>query len=109
VNVRGEILLCVALNVLLGIESSRGRAGQAAHELRGRILVCDRNGDRMAFVVDEVYGVHRYQPTELKQLPATAAKSASTYALGLVPWKSNQAIACLDDELVFYALNKGLV
>jgi chemotaxis-related protein WspD len=107
VNVRGELLLCVALGVMLGLERipERNRPGdQAAIE---RLLVCNRDGNRLAFFVSEVHGVHLYHPRDLKDVPATLAGTASTYTVGLLHWKE-RTVGCLDDGLLFYAFGKGL-
>ena len=57
--------------------------------------------------VDEVFGVHRYHPRELRPAPATLAESKVTYTTGLLPWR-DRTVGCLDDELLFYTLNKSL-
>jgi chemotaxis-related protein WspD len=108
VNVRGELLLCVSLRALLGLE--RVAQPQPVDERISyrRVLICNRNGDRLAFRVDEINGVHRYHPRDLREVPATVAKaSGGTYIVGILPW-SDRTVGCLDDELLFYALNKGL-
>jgi len=52
--------------------------------------------------------VQRYDPRDLRQVPATLAKAAQgAYTVGILPWKG-RTVGCLDDELLFYALNKGL-
>jgi chemotaxis-related protein WspD len=108
VNVRGELLLCVALGTLLGLEDASETPHPAARTGRERLLTCDRRGDRLAFLADEVDGVHRYRPRDLQEIPATLAKAAAgTYIVGILPWK-DRAVGCLDDELVFFALNRGL-
>jgi chemotaxis-related protein WspD len=71
-------------------------------------LICNRKGDRLAFRTDNVYGVYRYHPGQLRDVPATLAMAAAgTYTLGMLPW-NDRTVGCLDDELLFYALNKGL-
>lgn len=105
-NVRGEILLSVSLDAFLGLQRSHQPA-TSAHTAR-RTLVCNRRGDRLAFAVTEVHGVHRYLPSALREVPVTLAKSEASYTSGILSWKENRTIAVLDDELLFYALNKGL-
>jgi chemotaxis-related protein WspD len=107
VNIRGEILLCMSLDVLLRLEPAAGEpsAGRRAEQ---RLLVCNRHGDRLVFLVDEVHGVHRYSPQAQREVPATLAKAEARYTSGILPWKVNRSIGRLDDELVFYALSKGL-
>ncbi len=108
VNVRGELLLCVSLENLLGLEPVREAKETKKERRKPQLLVCDRKGDRLAFAVSEIHGIHRYNPAHLRAVPATLAKSAAaTYTIGMVSW-NGRTIGCLDDELVFYALNKGL-
>jgi chemotaxis-related protein WspD len=108
VNVRGELLLCVTLRVLLGLEKVAEVQQRDTRASQGRLLICSRKGDRLAFQADEVYGVQRYHAGDLRDVPATLAKAAAgTYVLGILPW-NDRAVGCLDEELLFYALNKGL-
>ena len=108
VNVRGELLLCVSLGVLLGLDKAAKAQQTEQRSSRGRLLICNRKGDRLTFFADEVCGLHRYQPRDLRDVPATLGKAvAGTYIVGLLPWH-DRTVGCLDDELLFYALNKGL-
>jgi len=108
VSVRGELLLCVALEVLLGLEKVAEVPGTRKRSSLARLLVCNRKGGRLVFPVSEVYGLHRYHPRDLRDVPATLAKAAAgTYAIGMATWK-DRMVGCLDHELLFYALNKGL-
>jgi chemotaxis-related protein WspD len=112
VNVRGELLLCVALGVILGLEKGLDEAAAGPRTIKsnpaGRLMICKRSNARLAFQVNEVHGLHRYHPRDLRSPPATLAKAAvGIYTLGVVPWK-DKIVGCLDDELLFYTLNKGL-
>ena len=109
VNIRGELLLCVSLGSLLGLEKLSDVQETEKRRSRARLLICNRKGDRLAFRTDEVYGVYRYHPGQLRDVPATLAKAPAgvAYILGLLPW-NDRTVGCLDDELLFYALNKGL-
>jgi chemotaxis-related protein WspD len=100
VNVRGELLLCVSLEALLGLEKT-------AEVKLGRLLICNPPGGRLAFPVSEVHGVHRYHPGDLRDAPATLSKAADIYIAGVLPWK-DRTVGCLDEQLLFYALDKGL-
>lgn len=104
VNVRGELLLCVSLEALLGLEKAAAvRTGDSL----GRLLICNPPGGRLAFPVSQVHGVHRYHPGDLRDAPATLAKAAGVYIVGVLPWK-DKTVGCLDGQLLFYALDKGL-
>jgi chemotaxis-related protein WspD len=104
VNVRGELLLCVSLEVLLGLEKTADANKGAS---LGRLLICNPPGGRLVFPVSEVHGVHRYRPEDLRDAPATLAKAAGVYIVGVLPWR-DRTVGCLDDQLLFYALDKGL-
>ena len=106
INVRGELLLCASLARLLGLE-----AGFPAKRLRAvfdRLLVADWNGERFAFPVDEVYGVHRFHQADLRKPPATVARSGLNCTSGIFPWR-NFAVGFLDAEAVFTAFNRNLL
>jgi len=108
VNVRGELLLCVSLGALLGLDRVAETPQREQRVAQGRLLICDHQGDRLAFRADEVFGVLRYHPGDLREVPATLAKSPeSRYVAGILPW-NDKTVGCLDDELLFYALHKGL-
>ncbi len=108
VNVRGELLLCVALGVILGLDKVAEGQRTAKSNSAERLMICKRSDARLAFQVNEVHGLHRYHPRDLRSPPATLAKAAvGIYTLGVVPWKDT-IVGCLDDELLFYTLNKGL-
>ena len=107
VNVRGELLLCVALDVFLGLSQSPEELRERDKATKERLLVCNRGGDRFAFIVNEVHGVHRFHPRDQKDVPATVARAAATFTVGLLQWM-DKTVGCLNDELLFYALNKRL-
>lgn len=99
VNVRGELLVCISIARLLG--------GEGGPLPQGRLVVVRHAGGRMAFPVDEVQHTHRYHPDELMPAPATIAKSASAFTMGLLSWK-DRMVGCLDERLVLEALDRSL-
>ena len=104
-NVRGELLVCVSLGAVLGLADGAGEKTRA--RIFKRLLVANRDGNRLAFPVDEVFGLHRYHPRELNAAPATLAQGKVSYTIGILPWR-DKTVGCLDDELLFYTLNKSL-
>lgn len=105
VNVRGELLACVSLGELLGIELRGAKAPRVV--IPERLVVIEREGERVVFPASEVHGNVRYRPTELRDVPATVARATATYTKGILPWQE-RAVGCLDDELLFYTLNRSL-
>jgi len=100
INVRGELMLCIALEVVLGMENAGARASG------DRLLIFGRG--RFAAQVSEVLGVHRYHPEDLRLTPATLRNASSgSYTAGILHWQG-KTVACLDDDLLLFAVNKGL-
>jgi chemotaxis-related protein WspD len=128
VNVRGELLICVSLTKLLGIRQAetepgekpeRGaalRAGsggarsivsQGQRGLFARLLVANREGSRFAFPVEEVHGILRFEANELKEPPATVAKSGVSFTRGILSWQ-NRPVGFLNAAVVFPMLERNL-
>jgi chemotaxis-related protein WspD len=72
-----------------------------------RLLVIRRETVRVVCPVDEVHGIHRFDPRELQDIPATVAKATVTYSTALLPWQGH-SVAALDDQLLFYRLKRSL-
>ncbi len=105
VNIRGELLICVSLGRLLGLEDTP--AVPAARRTYDRLLVTCWDGSRLVFPADEVLGIHRFQVSDLREPPATVAKSNFSYTRGLLSW-AGRTIGLLDAERVFSSLNRSL-
>ena len=107
-NVRGELLVCVSLAQLLGIdllgESRPSRNLRVAHR---RLLVVRNNGSRLAFPADEVHGTQRFNEGERKPVPITVAKAAASYSKAMLVWREH-AVGLLDEELLFHSFNRSL-
>jgi chemotaxis-related protein WspD len=105
VNVRGELLICAALDRLLGLEAeTRPKRLRAVFD---RLLVADWAGQRFAFPVDEVHGVHRFHQQDLREPPATVARSGLNCAIGVFPWRKF-TVGFLDPDTLFASLNRKL-
>jgi chemotaxis-related protein WspD len=72
-----------------------------------RLLVVSREGQRMVFPVDEMHGIHRFHTRELKEVPATVARATATYSKAMLSWQESTA-GLLDDQLLFYTVNRSL-
>jgi chemotaxis-related protein WspD len=106
-NIRGELLICVTLDGLLGLEKVEpAKSGYKRTNYR-RLVVANREGSRFVFPVDEVHGIHRFNPNELKKVPSTLAKAQAVYVRGILLYH-NKSVGCLDDQLLFYMLDRSL-
>ena len=109
VNVRGELLICVGLDRLIGIDMRAAKAENesATQSRRRRLLVVGWENSRLVFPVDEIEGVYRFQTKELKEPPATVTKSNLSYTRGLL-LRNQKTIGLLDAESLFGTLNGKL-
>jgi chemotaxis-related protein WspD len=105
VNIRGELLICVSLGRLLGLEKISSR--QTIRTTYDRLLVGNWEGSRLVFPVDEVHGTHRFEASEVHEPPATVAKSRGSYTQGVFAWQQ-KSVGLLEPSLLFSALNRSL-
>ncbi len=104
VNIRGEILLCVALDRLLELE----RSPLANPSPGDRLVVIQERGERWVFAVDEVCGVYRFAEDSFSEVPAVISRAAQAYTTGIVRWQEQQ-ISILDSQLLFSSLNRRIL
>jgi len=103
-NVRGDLLVCVSLALMLGLNlTSQPKSTHSAP----RLLVISREGQRFAFPVDEVHGVHHYTARGLQALPTTLAKTITSYTKAVLPW-CERAVGLLDESVLFETLKRSL-
>ena len=102
-SVRGELLLCFSLAHLLGLEP----AADAASKGQPRLLVVRKDRFAIAFPVDAVMGLHRFNQDAIRAIPATVAHAVPQFSRGMLA-ADERKIGLLDDELVFHALGKVL-
>lgn len=105
-NIRGELLACISLRELLGLEQAGERKRDKHHAAAGRFMVLQREGSRVVCPVDEVHGIQRFNAREQTPVPATLAKATATYTLALLPWQQ-KSVGLLDDQLLFYTINRS--
>jgi chemotaxis-related protein WspD len=105
-NVRGELIPCLSLEQLLGIEAAAG--DKARKEMaRQRLLVIKDGHGALAFAVDEAQGIHRCSSRELAPVPATVARAAAAYTRAVLSWNGH-SVGCLDAAMLMDALNRSL-
>jgi len=106
-SVRGELLVCVSLSRIIGAAAAPASFTSDARGTYRRLLVIRREAIRVVCPVDEVYGIHHFDPRELEELPTTVAQAAVTYSTGLLPWQK-RSVGTLDADLLFYTLKRSL-
>ena len=106
-SVRGELLICVSLGQVVGAEPLKPAGHEGRTTTYRRLLVLRQEAVRVVCPVDEVHGIHRFHPSELKEVPATVAKATVTYSTAILAWRGH-SVGTLDDQLLFYTLKRSL-
>ena len=106
-NVRGELLMSVSLALILNLPTSPESTRAGTPTSYARLLVLRRDSARVVCPVDEVYGIHRFSPSALRDVPATLARAGSRYSTKLLPW-DGRSVGILDDQLLFYAVRRSV-
>lgn len=103
VNVRGDLHLCVSLEVLFdGKRPSLADVGPRARLLR----IGDDTGE-WAIAVEEVLGLPAVDAGSLRDVPVTLFKSGSAYVRGVFDYQG-EPVGWLDVELLLAALRRRL-
>lgn len=105
VNINGELLLCLSVADLLELTSEQQDISTPqAHE---RMLVVVREGQRLVFPVEQILGVHRIAPEDLKEVPATLSRNVRSLTRGIF-LQNGRPVGLLDEERLFSAMTRSL-
>lgn len=104
VNLRGQLCLCVDLSKLLEIESYTDPSKKRTSQM----IAIEQNQQRWVFIADEILGIFLCDMDTLKNIPVTVAKSTANYLKGTVTIEGKQ-VSVLDEELLFYSLERRMV
>ncbi len=107
VAIRGELLVCVSLRPILGLPPSGERPNGQNGTAERRLLVIGRDTNRLVIEVDEVYGIERYHPGDIRPVPATLEKAFMTYTKAVIAW-GQHTVGLVDDELLLHTLERSL-
>lgn len=107
VNVRGELLVCIALTELLGIEAAAAPLAGGRITAFRRLVVIGEEGRRSACEVDEVHGLHSFDRRDLGAVPATIGKAAASIVAGVIAW-NGKAVGCLDGNRLNELIDRSI-
>lgn len=105
VNFRGQLWLCASLRTILEVPANDKEHTAGTFQ---RMLAIQKGQEQWIFAVEEVLGIYHLDSTELHNVPVTIQKSKANYIKGLFYWQ-NLSIAVLDEELLFYSLQRSLL
>lgn len=104
-NINGELLLCLSVADLLDLTfEAQESEPQPAYE---RMLVVGQEGQRFVFPVEQILGVHRIAPEDLREVPATLSRSARALTRGIF-LLDGSPVGLLDEERLFPAMTRSL-
>jgi chemotaxis-related protein WspD len=101
VNIRGELHLCVRLDLLLGV--TQGPAEETTG--KPRLIVIRRDSDTWAFAADGVDQVHRLPVGNLVPPAPTLARAAAKITRGVFA-SGTRSVGLLDEARLFQAIRE---
>jgi chemotaxis-related protein WspD len=101
VNIRGQLLLCVALADILQVPRPKEPAKSP------RLVVVTHERHSWAFAADEVDGVHDVDVASYAEVPLTVARGLRPYMAATAPWREGR-LGILDPAPLFEALARGI-
>ncbi|MBN1664467.1 MAG: chemotaxis protein CheW [Deltaproteobacteria bacterium] len=105
VNINGELLLCISVADLLELTGkAENMEGRTVYE---RMIVVCREGNRFVFPVDEIFGVHRISPEDMRDVPATLSRSTRVLTQGIFALDGRN-VGLLDEDQFFPAMTRSL-
>jgi chemotaxis-related protein WspD len=105
-NIRGELVMCISLGHLLGLEATA--SPETLRLTHARLLVSSWDSRRFVFPVNEVSGPHQFNSQEMLRPPATVCKFEAAYSQSVVRWRE-QSVGLLDPGLLFRKLGQARV
>ena len=106
-NIRGELLVCIALERIIGTEPAASVCAPETHTTIERLLVLDHTGERVVFAVDEVLGVQRFSSRELMEIAAGSSRARKSYLRASLAWR-DKTIGVLDEDRLFQSIAESL-
>lgn len=103
VNIRGELHLCVRLDLLLGV--ARGEPDKEAADAP-RLIVIRRQAEAWVFAADEVDQVHRLPGENLAPAAPTLSRAAAKLTRGVFAAGRGRSVGLLDDARLFNAIRE---
>lgn len=108
VNIRGKLELCFSIGAILGIERfEKKKKKDDKYISPARLVVAEREGDRVVFPVSEIYGSFRYAEGMLQQLPVTVSGSRAAFTKGIL-CVDDFDVGLLDDAVLYEALMRNM-
>jgi chemotaxis-related protein WspD len=106
VNIRGQARLCVSLKYIFGIDTEQNKESYSRFSYP-RMLMMEKDGVFFVFEVDEVFGIFICDENRVENVPVNVTKSSTNYLKGIFKWE-NKSVGYIDQELLFYSLQRSM-
>jgi len=94
VNIRGELIVCMSLGYLLGVEKPEDDLVDEEHSINRLIMIREKSG-YIVFPVSEIDGIIHYEPDSLSSAPDTIKNSKLNFITGVTS-VNNKTIGCIN-------------
>lgn len=107
VNINGQMHLLFDLAALLGISDKETKPPPKNPVIYDRMIVIEKDSELWVFSVDEAFGIYQFDMGSLENVPVNVAKSSHNFLRGVFTWKG-KSVGLIDEELLFYSLERSL-
>ena len=107
VNLRGRLHLCISLAQLLGLADNQAVNHSSESADSQHLIIVEKDGDQWVMPVTRVEGLLRFDPATIQSPPVNVSKATGTFTNRVLE-HDGQAIAWLDEELLFYHLKTNI-
>ena len=94
VNIRGELIICMSLGYLLGVDKPEDDLIDEEHSINRLIMIREKSG-YIVFPVSEIDGINHYDPDKLSSAPDTVKNSRLNFIHG-VTTHNDKTVGCID-------------
>ena len=106
VNIRGELIICMSLGYLLGVEKPEDDLIDEERPINRLIMIRESNG-HIVFPVSEIDGIIHYDPEKLSSAPDTVKNSKLNFIHGVTS-VNNKTIGCIDHTTLLESIASTL-
>lgn len=98
VNIRGELIVCMSLGYLLGVDKPDEDLINEEHSINRLIMIREKNG-YVVFPVSEIDGIMYYDPEKIVAAPDTIRNSNLNFIHGVASF-NDKNIGCIDHKIL---------
>ena len=106
VNIRGELIICMSLGNLLGVEKPDEDLIEEERSINRLIMIRDNKG-YIVFPVSEICGIMHYNQKTISPPPDTVKKSRLDFVTGITDF-NDKSIGCIDHEKLITCIQETL-